>query len=306
MGACYSRQLVEGVTIPAIIHNSGYFLISMAVYENGTVSCWHKSDLIQFKEDLRKGWVVPAVPRGKELSVHGLGDFPVRDTRWKHDAHSFYRRVEDTVRCLNPEMANLYRTTQREIDKWNEARVQWSASPTPRKRGSGFLYTLLDGNGGYVFYRREGTLCLSFLTAYADKTLQLDDAGDRFFTPEEIDKLFEDGILLTAPAEEEWVSISGLGEVLLAPPDFGPLPVQEKRKEIAENVSRAAGEPDAHDRCIEAYHEYLVEPGDRTRENLRKAYEAVPEHERIYLGDMDSRDSDFIRILYNPDIKREV
>ncbi len=50
---------------------------------------------------------------------------------------------------------------------------------------------------------------------------------------------------------------------------------------------------------------YLVEPTDFYKEELRKAYEAVPEHERCYLGDMDTRDSDFRRILYTND-KREV
>lgn len=40
MGNVYRKQLVEGVTIPAIIHNSSYFLIQMTVYEDGTVSCW--------------------------------------------------------------------------------------------------------------------------------------------------------------------------------------------------------------------------------------------------------------------------
>ena len=34
--------------------------------------------------------------------------------------------------------------------------------------------------------------------------------------------------------------------------------------------------------------------------------EAVPESERMYLGDMDSKDSDYRRILYYPDKKREV
>jgi len=63
--------------------------------------------------------------------------------------------------------------------------------------------------------------------------------------------------------------------------------------------------PDAHERCINAYHAYLVEPTDFYKEELRKAYEAVPEHERCYLGDMDTRDSDFRRILYTND-KREV
>ncbi len=59
MNRVYRKQMVEGVTIPAIIHNSSYFLIQMAVYADGIVSCWHKSDLTQFRQDLRRGWVTP-------------------------------------------------------------------------------------------------------------------------------------------------------------------------------------------------------------------------------------------------------
>ncbi len=49
MGRVYYRQRVEGVTIPAVIHNGSYFYTNLGVYENGIVSCWHRSDLRQFK-----------------------------------------------------------------------------------------------------------------------------------------------------------------------------------------------------------------------------------------------------------------
>ena len=62
----------------------------------------------------------------------------------------------------------------------------------------------------------------------------------------------------------------------------------------------------AHERCVKAYHNYLEYPCEQARERLREAYEAVPEHERIFLGDMDTRDTDYIRILEQPEIKREV
>ena len=70
MERVYYKQLIEGASIPAIIHNSSYFLIQMAVYENGTVSCWHKSDLQQFWGDLETGWVVPSVPADADLSIN--------------------------------------------------------------------------------------------------------------------------------------------------------------------------------------------------------------------------------------------
>ena len=34
MGKVYRQQRVEGITIPAIIHNGNYFYTNMAVYED--------------------------------------------------------------------------------------------------------------------------------------------------------------------------------------------------------------------------------------------------------------------------------
>lgn len=169
----------------------------MAVYENGTVSCWHRSNLEQFREALKKGWVVPRVPVGKGLSVHSLGLFPIRDARWLHDSKGFYRRVKDAVHAMNPEMANLYRIPRRETEKWKQAQVQWSADV----------------------------------------------------------------------------------------------------------IALLAGEADILNRCRQAHYDYLVHPGEATRAALRRAYEAVPLHRRMYLGDMDTRDSDILR---HPESKREV
>ncbi len=39
---------------------------------------------------------------------------------------------------------------------------------------------------------------------------------------------------------------------------------------------------------------------------LKEKYKAVPKHERMYLGVMDEKDSDYRRIIYRPKIKREV
>lgn len=101
------------------------------------------------------------------------------------------------------------------------------------------------------------------------------------------------------------MTIPGLGQVQLGAPEY-MVEREEKRKEIAEALRELSGEPTARDRCVAAYHAYLEEPTDWAREQLRKAYEAVPAHERIYLGDMDTRDSGYIRILHFPDEKREV
>ncbi len=306
MGNIYRKQRIEGVTIPAVIHNSSYFLIQLGVYEDGTVSCWEKTDLGDFISILKKGWVTPQVPDGKELSINGLGAFRVESAKWQFDITGFNRHIEETVRSINPEMRNIYVTSQRERDKWDKARVRFSASPVPFKLKPGLGYTMLDGKSGYIFYRnKDGGLYITELTVYADKTARLGMIGDKAYTAEEIGLLFDSGVLLTAPAGKEEVTVEGLGKIVLA--DIGSrVEAKEKKKEINELALGLAGEADAIERCRKAHYLYLSSPSDQTREYLRKAYDAVPEHNRIFLGDMDTRDSDFRRILFCPDEKREV
>jgi len=307
MGKVYYKHRVEGVTVPAVIHNSSYFYTNLGVYEDGIVNCWHKCDLKQFREELARGWVTPHIPIGKSISVHGLGNFPILDAHWEYDNNSFYQYIEETVKTLNPEMKNIYQTTQREIDKWREAKVRTTAKPVPYKVKPVFGYFISDGDSSNIFYRRNDQLYLTTIIAYEDKTLVIDAEGDKSFELEEINEMFRQEKFITSVKGEEWVMIEGLGRILLGETDLRyRLPAKEKQKEIQELVSRMSGEKDAHDRCIWAHYAYLTNPSEWNREALRRAYEAVPEHERMYLGDMDTKDRDIVRILKYPNNKREV
>lgn len=87
--------------------------------------------------------------------------------------------------------------------------------------------------------------------------------------------------------------------------DYTRIKMNEMKAIIREMVLDITGEETAHNKCVKAYHESLEYPSDLRRELLRKAYEAIPESERMFLGDMDSKDGDYRRILYHPE-KREV
>lgn len=307
MSKVYYKHRVEGVTIPAFIHNGNYFYTNLGVYENGIVSCWRRSDLRQFKEELTGDWVTPCIPIGRHISIYGLGDFPVLDAHWNYNKKSFYQYIEKTVKSLNPEMKNIYQTTQREINKCEELRLRKTAEPVSYKVKPGFGYFTFDGKTSNIFYRKKEQLYLTTITVYADKTLEIDMETDKSFELEEINEMFEQGKFTTSIQNEEWVIIEGLGAILLRGAKRRyKLSKNEKQKEIQELVHRVAGEKDAHDKCVWAHYEYLKDPSEFNREVLREAYEAVPEHERMYLGDMDSKDGDIIRILQYPDIKREV
>lgn len=302
MGRVYRQQRIEGVTIPGIIRNGGYFWQDMAVYEDGTVSIWDKIDLDDVPQKIASQKLVFSVPDGKGLSVHELCSLEIVSAKWNYDEKSYFEHIVETVKSINPEMANVYKTTPRERAKWKEHHVGFSASPTPCKLGARFGYDLLEGDNAHILLRNDNRLLLTELYCYEDETFSIDGL-DGFFTLEDIEKMFKDKTLATKPNDGEKVYLGDLGvaetETVYA------VSAKNKLAELKNKSLRVQGKPDAHDAAIKAYHAYLVEPTDFYREKLREAYEAVPEHERCYLGDMDTRDGDFRRILYT-DNKREV
>ncbi len=302
MGMVYRQRRIEGVTIPAVIRNGAYFWHSMAVYEDGTVSVWEKIDLDSVPQIIASKKLMFSVPEGKELSVFELCSLRIISAQWNYDEHSFRDHIVETVRSINPEMENIYKTTPREQAKWKEHHVGFTASPTPCKLGAKFGYEILNGDNAHIFLRRDGKLLLTELYCYKDESFSIDGLNG-FFTFDDIERMFKEKILATKPKKGEKINLGDLGTVE-AEVDRA-VSAKNKLAELKNKSLRVQGKPDAHEYCIRAYHEYLVEPSDFNKEELRKAYEAVPEHERMYLGDMDSKNTDFIRILYTND-KREV
>lgn len=302
MGKVYRSQRVEGVTAPAIIRNGSYFWHSMAVYEDGTVSIWEKVDLDAVPQKIANKKLCFNVPVGEELSIFELCCLKIISAEWNYDEQSFFEHIVDTVKSMNPEMENIYKTTQREKEKWKEYHVVFSAQPTPYKLGVKFGYDLLKGDNAHIFLRNDGKLLLTEMYCYKDETFSIDGL-DGLFNFSEIEKMFKNKTLTTEPKSGERIMLGDLGTVEAEASRV--ISTKNKLAELHNKSLRVQGKPDAHTVCINAYHAYLVEPTDFYRERLREAYEAVPEHERMYLGDMDTRDGDFRRILYS-DRKREV
>lgn len=302
MGKVYRKQRIEGVTVPAIIHNRQYFWLNMAVYEDGAVSCWEKTDFCDVIRQLERGWLTFSAPEGCALSVHGLCTLEIVSANWDFDKESYRQFIEDTVRTINPEMANIYETTPREKQMWKERHVGFSAYPTPFKVSGNFGYETLDGKQMNVFLRKDGEILLTSVMAYADGTFSVDGL-DGYLSLERIRELFDEDTLCTSPKEGESVSFGALGNAVCK--TIYEVPKAEKLKELENESLRLQNIPDAFQNARQAYFNYLAEPSEFNKNKLRKAYEAVPEHQRMFLGDMDTRDRDYIRILYTDD-KREV
>ncbi len=303
MGKVYRKQRIEGVTVPAIIHNRQYFWHNMAVYEDGTVSCWEKTDLCDVIRQLERGWLTFSVPAGSALSVHGLCTLEIVSANWNFDNESYLQFIEDTVRTINPEMANIYETTPREKEMWKERHIGFVADPTPFKVSGNFGYETLNGKQMNVFLRKDGEILLTSVTAFADGTFSVDGFDEEYVSLERIQELFDEDTLCTSSKENESVSFGALGNAVCK--IIYNVNKAEKLKELENESLRMMNKPDAFQNARQAYFNYLAEPSEFHKNKLREAYEAVPEHQRMYLGDMDTRDSDYIRILYTND-KREV
>lgn len=297
----YSRR-IKGVSIQGIIHNLNYFHTKLSVYEDGVVDCWHAVDLNGFRKEIDKGWVVPQVPCNRPFSIHGIGMFEIQEASWMYDNDRFYERVVDIVKQMNPDLKNLHEIQQNErIDK----RYTFGAPGMPYREEGKFLINIIDGSQQAAIYRKDDRLCITELTVYKDRHFRIGMEDDRLFNLEEITDMIQADILYSYPVEGEWLYMPDLGNVkvrLLT----DPIAKGERVKEIEQWCARTAGEDDAAQRCIMAYHDYLEWPTEQKRERLKQLYLAVPEHERMYLGDMDVKDSDYVRIIYHPERKREV
>ncbi|BDI32348.1 hypothetical protein CCAX7_43990 [Capsulimonas corticalis] len=68
-------------------------------------------------------------------------------------------------------------------------------------------------------------------------------------------------------------------------------------KQVADEILSLNKKPTSAHFCGEALRQYKQDPTESNRERLRTAYEAVPKHMRLFLGDMDSKDWEYKRIL---------
>lgn len=298
------KRMVEGIETLGIIYNGHYFLTRLPVFEDGSFDCWRRVDLDGLAAEIERGWLSCAVPVGEMLSIFQLASLTVLESRFAFTPEGYYQYLQSLVKAQNYDLVGLYRETAEQKARWSAQRVGWRTHHKPYKVTSKVGYKITDGDGKFVFYREAKGWTVAVIAAYADGTLAISAKEERYFTLEEIQELFDQGILSAELPDGTWLRLGALGSVR---GEFvSQTGNQEKLAEITEMFKSVCGQETAHDLCLRWYHAYLVDPCDFTRDKLREAYEAVPEQERCYLGDMDTRDTDIVRILYYPEEKRSV
>jgi hypothetical protein len=302
----FRTEIVDGLVTPAIIQNGGYYLTTMPVFADGLVDCWELVDLAVLRERLRSGWIVPSVPDGETLRAHALAEWTIEDGRWELDAEGLYERVVARVRELNPHMDRLrdgLGVTEEIVDGkrvriWRLAREKPVRIVDPKRPDS----DRVRGEERAVLVR-DGDHHVARLRVFADGVIQLGGLP----SPETLDR---DGlhraiearrVVARAPKGAR-VHIHGLGSFRVAKV-LQLADIRDIEREIPDLIDLANGRPDSVARCRSAYQAYVADPTVARREALREAYEAVPEHHRMYVGDMDTKDVAVRMILYG---KKEI
>lgn len=301
MGKIYRYQRVEGKYFPGIINNVNYFFTTVALYEDGVINCWEKVEFHNIKNVIEKGWLCCEVPNGKNISIFQVGDYTIKSAKWKYNKETYYKTIIDNLKELNPKIESINKITREISEEDYKKEMLVTSNPFKMEYKKNF-YRWFDGDNTFIFYNLRGQLYLTTLTAYEDKTFEIGLLEEKYFSLEEIKEMFEKNILTTEVKDRFF--IKNFAEIEIEKINYF-VEKSQKFKEIEDMMKKVCEEETTLELCREAYFEYLADPCDYTKEKLRKTYEAVPEHERIYLGDMDSKDWDYQRILYS-DEKREV
>jgi hypothetical protein len=295
-------QTVRGVVTPAFIKNGSFFFINLPVYENGIVDCWEAVDLSLLQEKLRQGWLRSSVPDGAAISIHGLGDWPVSQGQWFLDQDGLFQRVLSIVRDLNPDMRNLHDCHGETTQVIEGTRVAvlgtWSGTPVRSEKPRSILGRRFKGASRSIWLRSNEVTYLADLRVFANGKVELGRVPEpEVWTLEQLEQAAREGRLLTCPQRGERVAIDGLGSFAVGDPNW-TVDLPEVLAEVLDLVESANGRPDSLARCRLAFDEYMEAPSVERREVLKVAYEAIPEHNRIFVGDMDTKDIPVRMIIY--------
>ncbi len=105
------------------------------------------------------------------------------------------------------------------------------------------------------------------------------------------------GWVRTCVPEGTLVSMMASGLSFTVSDVNGNVEAEEFIKEVEDELCQLNDQPSTHALCQEAMQYYRELPTEENKERLRQRYEAVPKHQRIFLGDMDSRDWEYHLIL---------
>jgi hypothetical protein len=302
-------DILEGFSIPGIIHNMQYHYTDIQVYSDGLISCWEMVDLQMFKDKLHKGWVVPSIPDGEAISIFNLGHWFIEQGEWQHTRETLYDYVYSLVKKLNPTLENLYKYNGNSSKKVGEASVAKHFIPEPKPYyyddPTSFFPQKINGSKFCIFFRNDdGKTYLAELSIYKSGHIEITNIPiKKVFAFDELNELVNKGQITTDLKIGETITIIGLGSFKIAS-GYG-IEMKLKLDELADKLGELNGRENSIAKCARIFGEYKKHPTKKTKEELKEAYEAVPEHRRIFVGTMDTKDYEVRQVIYGDIVKKE-
>lgn len=155
------------------------------------------------------------------------------------------------------------------------------------------------GKSRYAFIRQDGQVFLTSIRIYADGQIDVHPRFDqqRLVSFGEFEEMLNQQKICLSVPDGTSIEIDSLGRMTVTD-SMSWIEPSAVLLEIKDTIKRVNGEKDAVEICREAYQHYLDEPTVATRRLLRQAYEAVPEHHRMFVGDQDTKDVAVRMVIY--------
>ena len=287
-----------GRSIRLFINNWQCHLATVDVYEDGAIDCWGFVDRSIFRDKVASRWPVARPQRDQHISVFHFGHAEPVDGAWFHDGDDILRAVDLELGRLNPEGKDLVDMQGSDTEprgKVRYAKMGLSDKKSYRRdiaTGNEILGEIMS-----ILIPEEDGFCLSRLTVFTDGFITVGQ-DDTLHGVGRIESMFESEKLATKAPQGSLVKIPGLGRFTTAN-DFGGLSPRDVLGELHNKLGILSGKDNIVSICARAYEEYEAAPSEILKEKLRVAYENVPTHLRMYCGDMDTRDHNIRRVLYD-------
>lgn len=295
----YRHKVIEGFSIPAFIRNGSNFFVDLEVYEDGRVNCWNFEDLEHFKKDVRRGWVRLNIPDNEDISIHSLGTWTVTAASWIFNPESFIEYVLSLVKKLNPRLENIYQYSEKKINGVTIGEDGSGSVYKEHKRvPNDILPDKINGQSLNLFYKTEDEYHLAQVNIFSDQTISLNRLEHSVeVTLPELEEFISQKIIVTDVPTSSKVHIYGLGSFTIKETKYAA-DINQKLSEIRDIIKHLNGEPDSIQLCRQAYRQYIDNPTSANKEQLKITYENIPDHNKMYVGDMDTKDIEVRMIIY--------
>jgi len=286
-----------GRSISLFINNLQCHLTTVDVYEDGSIDCWGFVDRALFEAKLNARWVVSQPKNDQLLSVFHFGIARTLGGAWLQTQSAIAKEIDTAIQSMNPEMSNL-------IDmQGSDVEIRGNIRTAKMGLSDKKAYRIAESTGEEVLADNvailrptSGSFELTRLFVFADGLLRIGSNGD-LFSIEELPARYAAGEVGNQAPAGSLIRLPGLGEFRSAD-TFGGVSIEDRIGEVRDLLHRLKGGTSVIRLCAQLFENYIQEPSPTTKDALRAAYEAVPEHLRIYCGDMDTRDTAIRKVLY--------